>query len=137
MLANGITLGYKKSAAYEILKGLKEVPELGMEPEKIENTCLDDLSKKYEFGIGDPGDLEYTFKYDNNSATTSYRILRALADTRAMADFEQTYPDGTKMQFTAQVSLKLGGGSVNGVIDFKLKMALQSGFTIVDPVSKL
>ena len=42
MLANGITLGMKKKSEsiYEELEGLKEVPELGADPEKVENTVL-------------------------------------------------------------------------------------------------
>lgn len=137
MLANGTTLGYKKKSgtpsSYTILQGLKEIPELGVEPEKVENTCLSDAVKKYEFGIGDPGDLEFKFKYDNSSATSSYRILRTAAETKEVLEFEETLPDGTKFNWDAQVSVKLGGGGVNGVIDFTVKMALQSEITPVDP----
>ena len=39
MLANGIKLEYgETSGSYTELSGLKEVPELGVEPEKVENT---------------------------------------------------------------------------------------------------
>ena len=44
MLANGATLGYRKhtagenSAAYTDLPGLKEIPEVGVELDKEENT---------------------------------------------------------------------------------------------------
>lgn len=43
MLANGATLGYKKKGStedYTNLTGLKEIPELGDDPEKVENTGL-------------------------------------------------------------------------------------------------
>ena len=59
MLANGATLGYRKhtagenSAAYTDLPGLKEIPEVGVELDKEENTCLTDPHKMYEEGIGD------------------------------------------------------------------------------------
>lgn len=58
MLANGATLGYRKhtvgenSAAYTDLPGLKEIPEVGVELDKEENTCLTDPHKMYEEGIG-------------------------------------------------------------------------------------
>ena len=46
MLANGAKLGYKKksttSGTYTDLPGLKEIPEFGFEPEKVENTGLND-----------------------------------------------------------------------------------------------
>ncbi|HEV6217706.1 TPA: phage tail protein, partial [Streptococcus pneumoniae] len=48
--------------------------------------------------------------------------------------FEQTYPDGTKVTFEGQVSVKLGGGGVNAVIEFTLKIALQSNLTFTDGV---
>lgn len=134
MLANGITLGYKASGStYTILPGLQEVPELGMEPEKVEVTTLADTAKQYEYGIGDYGDLEFTFKYSNKTATDSYRVLRGFADTKAVKEFEMTFPDGTKFQWSAMVNVKVSGGGVNAAITFKTSMALQSRVTVVDP----
>lgn len=133
MLANGITLSYGKAkGTYTKLAGLKEVPEFGIEPEKVENTTLEDKVKKYEFGIGDAGELEYKFAYDNSSTTSSYRILRKAAEDKEKLYFEQAYPDGTKVDFEGQVSVKLGGGGVNSVIEFTLKIALQSELAFTD-----
>ena len=133
MLANGITLSYGKAkGTYTKLAGLKEVPEFGIEPEKVENTTLEDKVKKYEFGIGDAGELEYKFAYDNSSATSSYRVLRKAAEDKEKLYFEQAYPDGTKVDFEGQVSVKLGGGGVNSVIEFALKIALQSELAFTD-----
>lgn len=133
MLANGVTLSYGKAkGTYTKLAGLKEVPEFGIEPEKVENTTLEDKVKKYEFGIGDAGELEYKFAYDNSSATSSYRVLRKAAEDKEKLYFEQAYPDGTKVDFEGQVSVKLGGGGVNSVIEFTLKIALQSELVFTD-----
>lgn len=136
MLANGIKLGIKKDAAaeYTNLTGLKEVPEMGIEPEKVENTCLSDTVKQYEYGIGDAGDLEFKFKYENKTATSPYRVLRELGSSKKIAKFQMTYVDGTSFEWDAQVTVKLGSGSVNGVIEFTLKMALQSEIKVTDPV---
>ena len=133
MLANGIKLAFSETKGnYQNLIGLKEVPEFGIEPEKVENTTLADKVKKYEFGIGDAGELEYKFAYDNSSATAPYRVLRKAADGKKKLYFEQTYPDGTKVTFEGQVSVKLGGGGVNSVIEFTLKIALQSELAFTD-----
>lgn len=135
MLANGITLSYGKAkGSYTKLAGLKEVPEFGIEPEKVENTTLEDKVKKYEFGIGDAGELEYKFAYDNTTTTSPYRVLRKAAEDKEKLYFEQTYPDNTKVTFEGQVSVKLGGGRVNSVIEFTLKIALQSELTFVDGI---
>ena len=72
MLANGAKLGYKKkseaSSAYKDLPGLKEIPELGSEPEKVENTTLTDPHKMEELGMGDVLDMVYKYKYDDSGA---------------------------------------------------------------------
>ena len=119
MLANGAKLGYKKKGAgedYTNLTGLKEIPELGDDPEKVENTGLADKVKQYEFGIGDAGDLTYKFKYENSSETSPYRVMRLAAATKEVLSFCETLPDGTKYEYDAQVSVKRSGGGVNGAM---------------------
>lgn len=138
MLANGATLGYKKkgtSGEYIILTGLKEIPELGEDPEKVENTGLADKTKQYEFGIGDAGDLTYKFKYENSSDESPYRVMRLAAATKEVLSFCETLPDGTKYEYDAQVSVKRTGGGVNAVMEFNLNMALQSEIKITDPAA--
>lgn len=138
MLANGATLEFKKKAdqetAFKKLAGLKEIPEIGTEPEKVENTTLDDSVKKYEMGIGDAGDIVYKFKYENNSATSSYRVMREAQESGEVYTFRETLKDGTVTVFDGQPSVKRTGGGVNGVIEFNLNIALQSNLDITDPV---
>ena len=137
MLANGAKLGYKKKGAsgdYTDLTGLKEIPELGEDPEKVENSGLADQVKQYEYGIGDAGALTYKFKYENTSETSPYRVMRKAAATKEVLSFCETLPDNTKYEYDAQVSVKRSGGGVNGVMEFDLNMALQSEITTTDPV---
>lgn len=136
MLANGAKLGYKKKGAggdYTDLTGLKEIPGLGEDPEKVENSGLADKVKQYEYGIGDAGDLTYKFKYENTSETSPYRVMRKAAATKEVLSFCETLPDNTKYEYDAQVSVKRSGGGVNGVMEFDLNMALQSEITTTDP----
>lgn len=135
MLANGAKLEFKSKTVttYTKLKGLKEIPEIGVDPEKVENTDLDDTQKMYEMGIGDPGDITYKFKYDNTSKDSPYRVLRAYEASGENLSFKETLKDGTTTEFTGQVSVKRTGGGVNGVIEFDLNIALSSAFEITDP----
>lgn len=135
MLANGAKLGYKKSggSTYTDLPGLKEIPEMGINPEKVENTCLTDKNKQYENGIGDAGDITYKFKYDNSKADCPYRVMRAAQDSGEVLSFNETLVDGTTTEFEGQVSVKRTGGGVNGVIEFNLAISLQSDLTVTDP----
>ena len=139
MLANGATLGFKvhggTTTTYTDLPGLKEIPEMGMDPELVENTCLTDSLKQYEMGIGDAGDMQYVFKYENGSANSPYRVMLGHQANKTVLDFCETLFDGTKYEYTAQVSVKRGGGGVNGVIDWTLGVALQSEITITHPAA--
>lgn len=135
MLANGAKLGYKKSSesSYTDLPGLKEIPDIGVDAEKQENTVLTDKHKKYEMGIGDLPDMVYKFKYENKSATSPFRVLRDAQDSGEVLSFQETDPDGTVIEFDAQVSVKRTGGGVNGVIDFEVTMIVQSDIGYTDP----
>ena len=136
MLANGTKLRYKTSGDSEWIEatGLKEIPEMGDEPEKVENTDLSCKNKQYEYGIGDTGELEYKFKYENNSATSPYRVFRQAAADKEVLEWQQEYPDGTTFEFPAMVSVKLGSAGVNGVVEFTLKMAIQGDMIVTDPI---
>ena len=135
MLANGATLSYRlgSSGDYTALPNLKEIPDIGMEPEKVENTDLSDSVRQYELGIGDPGDMVFKFKYVNKAATDSYRLLRTLETNKSKANFKLVLFDGTAITFDAQVAVKLNGGGVNAAIDFDAGMCLQSAISISDP----
>ena len=137
MLANGAKLGYKNHGAaessYTDLPGLKEIPEIGVEAEKVDNTCLTDTHKTYEQGIGDLPEMTYKYKYDNTKATSPYRLMRTAQENKDLLDFQETAADGTKCNYSAYVSVKRTGGGVNGVVEFELTMLVQSDLTWTDP----
>jgi hypothetical protein len=136
MLANGATLAYKEkggSGEYKNLPGLKEIPEVGVTPEKVENTTLTDPFKKNEIGIGELPDMVYKFKYDNTSVDSPYRVLRQYQEEGKTLSFQETLKDGTVTEYDADISVKRTGGGVNGVIEFELTMLVQSDITITDP----
>lgn len=134
MLANKAKLGYSatESGTATDLPGLKQLPELGAEPTMVDNTCLTDTIITNEMGIGDPGSLEYVFKFVNSAATDSYRILKAL-DSATTYYWTQEMADGTKFKFPAQPSIRVGGGGVNEAIEFTLSLALQGDITVTNP----
>lgn len=137
MLANGATLEYKSksSGSFTKLAGLKEIPEIGSDPEKVDNTTLADKQKVYEMGIGDPGDISYKFKYDNTETTSPYRVLRQYEENKEVLSFKETLKDGTTTEFDGQISLKRTGGGVNGAIEFTLNIAVCSEIKITDPLN--
>lgn len=139
MLANGAKLGYSTTGtgtiAYTDIPGLKEIPEIGVDPEKVENTVLTDGVKKYEQGIGDPGDMEFVFKWDTATAANkaAYTAMKTAQTAGTTVYFKEELKDGTTVVFTGQPAVKISGGGVNGVIDWTLSIALQSDLEITLP----
>jgi hypothetical protein len=61
--------------------------------------------------------------------------MRKAAADKEVISFQEKLPDGTTYNYDAMVSVKLGSGAVNGVLEWTLKMALQSDLEVTDPVS--
>lgn len=136
MLANGAELHYKEKGSggdYTELLGLKEIPELGVEAEKVENSNLKSKNKQYEMGVGDLPDMVYKFQYDNTKADSPYRKMREAQDSGKVLTFKDVLGDGSITEYDAQVSVKRTGGGLNGVIEFELTMTVCSDFKYTDP----
>lgn len=139
MLANGAKLGYKTSAqgtSYTDIPGLKEIPDMGAEPERVENTGLNDANNQYENGIGDLGETSYTFKYPSSTAeyaTSAWKLGRDWQKSGDTVYFCETLKDGAKTEFSAQVSVKRTGGAKNGVVDVQLNLSINSDLKFTDP----
>lgn len=133
MLINGAKLGYKagSSNTYTDIAGLKEVPDMGADPELVDNTALTDSIVHNEVGIGDAGSMDYVFRFDNSTAQSNYRVCKGLEGTKT--SFEQSFADGTKFHFDAIPSVRVNGGGVNDPAEFTMTLALQSDITVVDP----
>ena len=134
LLTKDITLSYKKDSSYEVLDGLMEVPSLGGTPDKVEVTTLADASRRYIKGLKDYGDLAFKFLYDNEKATSNFRILRGLEESGKVIDWKVEFPDGTAFAFSGECSVAPSDGSVGGYIAFTLNISLNSDIAVTNPV---
>ena len=138
MLANGATIGYAADATttpstFTNIPDLKELPDIGADPELVENTALSDSIVRKEVGIGDPGDMQFVFRYDNSGTGASYRVAKGLTGVKW---FQVALSDGTKFTFKAIPAVKVSGGGVNDPVEFVMALALQSDITIADPAAQ-
>ena len=140
MLANGAKIYYgtpsgttsgSSSISYTEIPDLKTLPDLGIEPELVDNTALSDSVRYNEFGIGDPGSWDFGFRYDNSGSTASYRMAKSLDGTKKAWKVELY--DGTTFTFEAVPHTRVTGGGVNDPIEFVMSLALRSGITVTDP----
>jgi hypothetical protein len=135
ILTKDTTLSYKASggSTFTEIEHLMEVPELGGDPEQVDVTTLKDKTRKYIPGVRDLGDLAFKFLYDNETATSNYRVLKGLQDSETAAPFKVEYPDGTAHEFSAYVNVKIDSGAVNAALTFTATMFLQSEITTTNP----
>ena len=134
LLTKDIKLSYKKDSSYEVLDGLMEVPSLGGTPDRVAVTTLADASRRYIKGIKDYGDLTFKFLYQNDTATSNFRILRGLEESGKIVEWKVEFPDGTAFAFSGECSVGTGDGSANAAIYFNLTITLNSDIDVTNPV---
>lgn len=135
ILSKGIVLSHMVALVATPIDNLQEVPDLGGKVDKAEVTTLADGSKKYIAGIRDYGDLEFTFLYDNSSATANYRILKALEVAGTIEEFTLTFPDETEFAFSASVITTISSAKVGDALTFTAGFTLDSEIIVTDPAA--
>lgn len=138
ILSKGIKLGYRASGTtgtYTNIPDLQEIPDLGGEPEQVDVTTLADSNYHYIAGIKDFDALTFLFLYDNDEATSNYRVLRSLEEAGDELDWEIEFPDGTKFDFSGTVSTAIVGAGVNAALQFNATITLNSDLEVVNPAA--
>ena len=116
VISKGITLSYKKDAAFVELTNLQEIPDLGGETEAIEITTLADGAHKYTDGLKSYGDsLAFKFLYES----AQFSALNGLAGE---AEWKVELPDGEACTFSGSSSVKLDGVGVNAALTYTLSI---------------
>ena len=132
MLINGAKLSYKTSStgSYTDMVGCKEFPDLGGDPNKVDNSAVDDEYKQYENGQKDAGDIAFRFRYRSAAEKTQYTAVRALETAGTDVYWKVTLFDGATMEFTGTAATRLmTGGGPDTPVDWQLTIGLSSDFT--------
>lgn len=134
MLVNGAKLGYgTEKGSYTDLVGLKQLPDIGGDPNKVDNSAVDDEYKQYELGQKDAGDLVFRFRYRSAEEKAQYKTMRDKETTGESLFFCLTLSDGLKVEFTGSVSTKLlTAGGPDTPVDWQLTIGLSSDFETTD-----
>lgn len=142
VLSKGITFNVAEYSSagtigsYTKIDDLQSIPSLGGEPEKVEVTTLADGVRRYINGIKDFGDLEFTFLYSNETATSSFRKIRGYekkgkkVSVKIGVPGEDGTPDHTTFVFDAVLSAGLNEAGVNDPLTYTVTAGLQSDITI-------
>ena len=128
----GTYLMYKASGGntYTKLVDIKNFPDLGGEPERVDVTTLSDRVHKYAMGVQDLS----SFSFNANYIAADYQRIAALTGTQTeftiwIGDSESggVYtPTGSDGQwaFTGDISVYKAGGDVNAAQDMTITIHL-------------
>jgi hypothetical protein len=127
------SIGIKLKVNEVEMNYVQEIGQLGGTPSELDATCLKDGIKKNVPGVQDVSAFEVTYLYDNTSADSDFRRLRALQTAGNPVSVEVELPDGTKYATTGFVSTYVDGAKVDELITAKRTVSSQSDWTITNP----
>ena len=132
----------KDGNSYKKLIDIKEFPDLGGAPERLQTTTLSDKAHTYIAGIQDTEDLTFTANYtlEDFQAVNEYYDGAEydwavwLGGTESGATLT---PDGTdgKFEFKGMLSCYVNGGGVNEVVDMTITLTPSTVITLASDTS--
>lgn len=132
----------KNGSSYEKLIDIKEFPDLGGAPERLQTTTLSDKAHTYIAGIQDTEDMTFTANY----TLADFQAVNAYYDGEEH-DFavwlggtesgSTVTPDGSdgKFQFKGMLSCYVNGGGVNEVVDMTITLTPSTVIELVADTS--
>ena len=127
------TIGLEVKVNGTALNYVTDIGDIGGTPAELDATCMKDRMKKTVPGVQDTKAFEVTFLFDNSAADSDYRLLRKLQEAGKAVNVEVAFPEGTVFSTTGYVTVMVSGAKVDELISGKLRVALQSEWTVSDP----
>ena len=127
----GTTSG--SSTTYSKLVDIKDYPDLGGAPERVEITTLSDPIRRYLKGIQDTEDLTFTANY----VLADYNTIKALSGQQKFAvyfdDGTASSPTGTlgKFAFEGEIDVLVTGAGVNDPREMQITITPTTEITVV------
>lgn len=127
------SIGVKVKVNNVEMNYVQEISEMGGTPSNLDATCLKDVIKKSVPGVQDASSWEVTYLFDNTSASSDFRRLKALEKAGKSVPVETEYPDGTRFASSGYVTTYPQGTKVDELITAKLIINLQAEWTVTNP----
>lgn len=123
---NGTKLEYATTSTgtYTRIYGLKTIPDIGGEPNRIDTTDLDNT--EYEtnmYGLKPAQAYNFDFNMQDPSAEANIKLVSDLEDSGLNYYWKLTYSNGLEVSFQSKVKTTILGGSSNDLIGFQLHLA--------------
>ncbi len=123
---NGTKLEYSSTAegTYTQIKGIKQTPDVGGTPNKIDTTDLDNT--KYETAINGlipAQDYEFEFNMENPTASANIKLASDLEDSGEIYYWKYTLSNGIVISFRSDVKTTIQGGGSGDLIGFSISLS--------------
>lgn len=124
ILSKGTKLSYKVLEDFVEVAGVKSIPQIGSDPERIDVTDLQSEKRQYIAGLQDVDNLEFAVVYK----TAAFTTFHAFAETATSAtEFQIEYPDGMIVTFKGEPAVRLGATEVNGALEYSIVIVVSDG----------
>lgn len=135
MLVNGAKLAYgTEKGTYTEMTGLRELPDIGGDANKVDHSSVDDEYKQYENGQKDAGDLIFKFRYRSDAEVDQFFTMIDKEKEKKALYWCLTFKDGLKVEFEGDPAVKLlTAGEVDTVVDWQITIGLASDFVFTRP----
>lgn len=119
----------KESSAWEQLCPIKNIPQIGGEPEQIETTTLDDEVQTYIDGVQSQESMSFTANYDKAIYTKVKGLAKAEQD---LAIWLGNDGDGTEGKFVGKGKLNVfvSEADVNAVVEMTVSLTPTAAFEL-------
>ena len=123
---NGTKLEYSstENGTYTQIKGIKQTPDVGGTPNKIDTTDLDNT--KYETAINGlipAQDYEFEFNMENPTASANIKLASDLEDSGDIYYWKYTLSNGIVISFRSDVKTTIQGGGSGDLIGFSISLS--------------
>ena len=123
---NGSKLEYSasESGTYTRIPGLRNIPDIGGEPNRIDTTDLDNT--EYEtamYGLKPAQAYNFEFNMQDPSAEANIKLASDLEDSDEYYYWKLTYSNGVIVSFQSKVKTTLLGGQNGDLVGFQMHLA--------------
>ena len=133
---NGAKLEYSEtgSGTYTKIKGLKNTPDIGGEPNEIDTTDLDNtVFETSQYGLKPAQKYDFEFNMENPSATANIKVASDLEDSKKTYFWKYTLSNGIVVSFKSKVRTTIKGGASGDLNGFTMHLAPTAEPTIDIP----
>lgn len=123
---NGSKLEYSttSSGTYIQIKGIKQAPDIGGTPNRIDTTDLDNL--KYETamtGLLPAQEYDFEFNMEDPTASANIKLANDLEDAGEIYYWKYTLSNGIVISFRSDVRTTIQGGGSQDLIGFIMHLS--------------